>query len=145
MAKQFKVNRKQYEKARKMDHNQFIDYVRKKKKKGRAAGQQDADHFDTELALKSISEIKGIGPERWISSTASGKVFVESIVAKLANRENHTAMDTLRQGLYLRLTRAEGDMRARRDASSGRRRIKGEIPEGLRSYIAWCRDRKEEE
>ena len=83
--------------------------------------------------------------ERWISSTASGKVFVGSIVAKLAKRENHTAMDTLRQGLYLRLTRAEGDMRARRDASSGRRRIKGEIPEGLRSYIAWCRDRKEEE
>ena len=28
------------------------------------AGQQDADHFDTELALKSISEIKGIGPEK---------------------------------------------------------------------------------
>ena len=83
--------------------------------------------------------------ERWISSTASGKVFVGSIVAKLAKRENHTAMDTLRLGLYLRLIRAEGDMRARRDASSGWRRIKGEKPEGLRSYIAWCRDRKEEE
>lgn len=61
-----------------------------------------------------------------------------------AKRENHTVMDTLRQGPYLRLLRAEGDMRARRDASSGRRRIDGEIPEGLRSYIAWCRDRKEE-
>lgn len=82
--------------------------------------------------------------EAWISSTASGKIFVGSIVAKLANRENHTVMDTLRQGLYLRLLRAEGDMRARRDASSVRRRIEGEIPEGLRSYIAWCRDRKEE-
>lgn len=83
--------------------------------------------------------------ERWISSTASGKIFVGSIVAKLANRENHTVMDTLRQGLYLRLLRAEGDMRARRDISSGRRRIEGEIPEGLRSYIAWCCDGKEEE
>lgn len=82
--------------------------------------------------------------EAWISSTASGKAFVGSIVAKLANRENHTVMDTLRQGLYLRLLRAEQDMRARRDASSVRRRIEGEIPEGLRSYIAWCRDRKEE-
>ena len=82
--------------------------------------------------------------EAWISSTASGKIFVGSIVAKLANRENHTVMDTLRQGLYLRLLRAEGDMRARRDASSVRRRIEGEIPEGLRSYIAWCRDGKEE-
>lgn len=82
--------------------------------------------------------------EAWISSTASGKAFVGAIVAKLANRENHTVMDTLRQGLYLRLLRAEGNMRARRDASSVRRRIEGEIPEGLRSYIAWCRDRKEE-
>lgn len=64
MAKQFEVNREQYKKARKMDHNQFIDYVRGVYEKGRAAGQQDADHFDTELALKSISEIKGIGPEK---------------------------------------------------------------------------------
>lgn len=63
--------------------------------------------------------------ERWISSTASGKVFVGSIVAKLANRENHTAMDKLRQGLYLRLIRAEGDMRARRDAATGRRNKDG--------------------
>ena len=82
--------------------------------------------------------------EAWISSTASGKALVGSIVAKLANRENHTVMDTLRQGLYLMLLRAEGNMRARRDASSGRRRIDGGIPEGLRSYIARCRDRKEE-
>ena len=82
--------------------------------------------------------------EAWISSTASGKPFVGSIVAKLANRKNHTVMDTLRQGLYLMLLRAEGNMRARRDASSVRRRIEGGIPEGLRSYIAWCRDRKEE-
>ena len=82
--------------------------------------------------------------KRWISSTASGKVFVGSIVAKLANRENHTVMDTLRKGLYLRLIRAEEDMRARRNTSSVRRRIEGRIPEGLRSYIAWCRDRKEE-
>lgn len=82
--------------------------------------------------------------EAWISSTASGKLFVGSIVAKLANRENHTVMDTLRQGPYLMLLRAEGNMRARRDASSVRRRIDGGIPEGLRSYIAWCRDRKEE-
>lgn len=82
--------------------------------------------------------------EAWISSTASGKLYVGSIVAKLANRENHTVMDTLRQGLYLMLLRAEGNMRARRDASSVRRRIEGEIPEGLRSYIARCRDRKEE-
>lgn len=66
--------------------------------------------------------------EAWISSTASGKPFVGSIVAKLANRENHTVMDTLRQELYLMLLRAEGDMRARRDASSVRRRIKGGIP-----------------
>ena len=82
--------------------------------------------------------------EAWISSTASGKPFVGSIVDKLANRENHTVMDTLRQVLYLRLLRAEGNMRARRDASSVRRRIDGGIPEGLRSYIAWCCDGKEE-
>ena len=82
--------------------------------------------------------------EAWISSTASGKPVVGSIVAKLANRENHTVMDTLRQVLYLRLLRAEGNMRARRDASSVRRRIDGGIPEGLRSYIAWCCDGKEE-
>lgn len=82
--------------------------------------------------------------EAWISSTASGKPFVGLIVAKLANRENHTVMDTLRQELYLMLLRAEGNMRARRDASSVRRRIEGEIPEGLRSYTAWCHDRKEE-
>lgn len=82
--------------------------------------------------------------EAWISSTASGKIFVGSIVAKLANRENHTVMDTLRQKLYPRLLRAGGNMRARRDASSGRRRIEGEIPEGLRLYIAWCREGKEE-
>lgn len=40
MAKQFEVNREQYKKARKMDHNQFIDYVRGVYEKGRAAGQQ---------------------------------------------------------------------------------------------------------
>ena len=43
MAKQFEVNREQYKKARKMDHNQFIDYVRGVYEKGRAAGQQDTD------------------------------------------------------------------------------------------------------
>lgn len=64
MAKQFEVNRKVYDKVRKMDCEQFRSYVKGVYAKGRAAGQQDADHFDTELALKSISEIKGIGPEK---------------------------------------------------------------------------------
>lgn len=64
MAKQFEVNRKVYDKVRKMDVEQFRSYARGVYEKGYAAGQQDTDRFDTELALKNISEIKGIGPEK---------------------------------------------------------------------------------
>lgn len=64
MAKQFDVNREQWKRIKILDHNQFKEYARGVYEKGYAAGQQDADHFDTELALKSISEIKGIGPEK---------------------------------------------------------------------------------
>lgn len=64
MARKFETNRKTYEKIKKSDNEQFKNFVNDVYEKGYAAGQQDADHFDTELALKSISEIKGIGPEK---------------------------------------------------------------------------------
>ena len=64
MARKFETNRKTYEKIKKSDNEQFKDFVNDVYEKGYAAGQQDADYFDTELALKSISEIKGIGPEK---------------------------------------------------------------------------------
>ena len=64
MARKFETNRKTYEKIKKSDNEQFKDFVNDVYEKGYAAGQQDTDHFDTELALKSISEIKGIGPEK---------------------------------------------------------------------------------
>ena len=64
MARKFETNRKTYEKIKKSDNEQFKDFVNDVYEKGYVAGQQDSDHFDTELALKSISEIKGIGPEK---------------------------------------------------------------------------------
>ena len=64
MARKFETNRKTYEKIKKSDNEQFKDFVNDVYEKGYVAGQQDADHIKTEMALKSISEIKGIGPEK---------------------------------------------------------------------------------
>jgi len=63
MAKRFETNRKTYEKIKKSDNEQFKNYVNEVYEKGYAAGQQ-ALGFDMELALASISEIRGIGPEK---------------------------------------------------------------------------------
>lgn len=60
------INRKEYERIRKMDHNSMQEYIAGYYDRGYAAGheagrQQAAASFNLSIALEEIGKIKGIG------------------------------------------------------------------------------------
>ena len=65
MAKKiYEINRKEYDKIRKMDHNSMQQYMAGIFERGLAAGEMAAGSFDMNICLAAVSEIKGIGPAK---------------------------------------------------------------------------------
>ena len=60
----YEINRKEYDKIRKMDHNSMQQYMAGVFKRGLAAGEKAAGYFDMNICLAAVSEIKGIGPAK---------------------------------------------------------------------------------
>ena len=56
----YEINRKEYEKIRRMDPNQMKEYLGEVYQEG----SKKADSFDMELCMAAVSKIKGIGPEK---------------------------------------------------------------------------------
>lgn len=60
----YEINRKEYDKIRKMDHNSMQQYMAGIFERGLAAGKMAAGSFDMNICLAAVSEIKGIGPAK---------------------------------------------------------------------------------
>lgn len=60
----YEINRKEYDKIRKMDHNSMQQYMAGIFERGLAAGEMAAGSFDMNICLAAVSEIKGIGPAK---------------------------------------------------------------------------------
>ena len=60
----YEINRKEYDKIRKMDHNSMQQYMAGVFESGLAAGEKIAGSFDMNICLAAVSEIKGIGPAK---------------------------------------------------------------------------------
>lgn len=60
----YEINRKEYDKIRKMDHNSMQQYMTGVFESGLAAGEKAAGSFDMNICLAAVSEIKGIGPAK---------------------------------------------------------------------------------
>lgn len=60
----YEINRKEYDKIRKMDHNSMQQYMAGIFVRGLAAGEKAAGSFDMNICLAAVSEIKGIGPAK---------------------------------------------------------------------------------
>ena len=60
----YEINRKEYDKIRKMDHNSMQQYMAGIFERGLAAGEKTAGSFDMNICLAAVSEIKGIGPAK---------------------------------------------------------------------------------
>ena len=60
----YEINRKEYDKIRKMDHNSMQQYMAGLFERGLAAGEMAAGSFDMNICLAAVSEIKGIGPAK---------------------------------------------------------------------------------
>lgn len=60
----YEINRKEYDKIRKMDHNSMQQYMAGVFESGLAAGEKAAGSFNMNICLAAVSEIKGIGPAK---------------------------------------------------------------------------------
>ena len=60
----YEINRKEYDKIRKMDHNSMQQYMAGIFERGLAAGEMAAGSFDMNICMAAVSEIKGIGPAK---------------------------------------------------------------------------------
>lgn len=60
----YEINRKEYDKIRKMDRNSMQQYMAGVFESGLAAGEKAAGSFDMNICLAAVSEIKGIGPAK---------------------------------------------------------------------------------
>lgn len=95
--KAVEINRKEYDRIRKMDHNSMQEHIAGYYERGYAAGYEAGQReavspFNTEKAMGSISMIKGIGEVRLkriheilvaAGARSAGKL-VEEIMAKKA-------------------------------------------------------------
>ena len=62
--KKFELNRKEYLKIRKMDHNQMMSWAKKMYDSGFEDGQESVTGLDISLIKKALLSIKGIGEKK---------------------------------------------------------------------------------
>ncbi len=64
MAKKIELNRKEYLKIKKMDHNQMVSWAKKMYKSGFEDGQTSVPRLDIGLIKKTLLSVKGIGEKK---------------------------------------------------------------------------------
>lgn len=64
MAKKFELNRKEYLKIKKMDHNQMVSWAKKMYESGFEDGQASVPRLDISLVKKILLTVKGIGEKK---------------------------------------------------------------------------------
>lgn len=79
--KRYIINRKQYDKVRKMDHCQMTLWVESIYKSGYEQGKKDAEGLTIDEVKSAILGVKGIGEKKAVA-------IIETIEAKLAGAKD---------------------------------------------------------
>lgn len=58
------INRKEYDRIRKMDHSQMSEFIAGIYKKGYTAGKKDAEGLSESEVMQAILQVKGIGEKK---------------------------------------------------------------------------------
>lgn len=58
------INRKEYDRIKKMDHSQMSGFVAGVYKKGYTAGKKDAEGLSESEVMQAILQVKGIGEKK---------------------------------------------------------------------------------
>lgn len=99
-AGKWELNRKQYQIIRKMDHQEMEAYMNAVYENGINAGRQQAEKFDTLLAVSEIYKMKGIGA---MKTEAIYRVLLAAGAQDLNERVNEISEElrALAQGIKI--------------------------------------------